>query len=186
MRSSYRRLAGGGRDALGWPLALAHIRAPERGRAELDQHGERTLAPWDGTRGSESGCDAHRLSTGRSIRAWRTLCRPQTRSRNFGGRRAPQGIVGNAEMRSASIAGIIRRSGRDPLHDPAALLAELRGLVVGDSVEMIWVGRLQRRFGHHFRPSLSAVRPPRERLWRPAPPLWPYRRRRRDGGCGRD
>jgi hypothetical protein len=48
----------------------------------LDQHGARTLlAPWDGTRGSESGCDARRLSTGRSIRAWRTLCwRQMTRN----------------------------------------------------------------------------------------------------------
>ena len=48
----------------------------------MDQHGARTLlAPWDGTRGSESGCDARRLSTGRSIRAWRTLCwRQMTRN----------------------------------------------------------------------------------------------------------
>ena len=68
--SKPRPLAGGGRDALGWPLALARIRASERGQAELDRHEERTLlAPWDGTRGSGSGCDARCLSTGRSIRA---------------------------------------------------------------------------------------------------------------------
>ena len=30
--------------------------------------------PWDWSRGSGNGCDARRLSTGRSIRAWRTLC----------------------------------------------------------------------------------------------------------------
>ena len=36
---------------------------------------QRTLhAPWDGRRGSGSGCDARRLPTGRSIRAWHTLC----------------------------------------------------------------------------------------------------------------
>jgi hypothetical protein len=35
-----------------------------------------------------SGCDARRLSTGRSIRAWRTLCGRQM-TRNVGRRRAP-------------------------------------------------------------------------------------------------
>ena len=54
----------------------------ERGQAELDQHGKRTLlAPLRRKRGSGSGCDARRLSTGRSIRAWRILCgRQMTRN----------------------------------------------------------------------------------------------------------
>jgi hypothetical protein len=79
--------------------------------------------------------------------------------RNAGRRRAPRGIVGNAEMRSASIVGTIRRSGRDPLHDPA----ELRGLVVGDSVESDACNAVP---GLRFKLSLSSLQPPREWLWR--------------------
>ena len=50
------------------------------------------LAPWDGTRGSWSGCDARRLSTGRSIRAWRTLCGRQM-TRNAGQTLASEALV---------------------------------------------------------------------------------------------
>ena len=50
------------------------------------------LAPRDGTRGSGSGCDARRLSTGRSIRAWRTLCGRQM-TRNAGQTLASEALV---------------------------------------------------------------------------------------------
>jgi hypothetical protein len=70
--SKPRRLVGGVRDALDWPLALARIQRPERGREELDQHRSAPLlAPWDGTRGS--GCDARRLSTAGLSATWRTM-----------------------------------------------------------------------------------------------------------------
>ena len=47
-----------------------HINDPKRGRADFDRHGSAPLlAPLGRKRGSVSGCDARRLSTGRSIRA---------------------------------------------------------------------------------------------------------------------
>jgi hypothetical protein len=81
----------------------------------LDRHGKRTLlAPWDGARGSESGCDARRLSTGRSIPAWRTLCGRQIAG-NAGRARHHASGQRRHQPRCATASPRFRPSGANPL-----------------------------------------------------------------------
>ena len=66
-------------------------------------------------RGSGSGCDARRLSTGRSIRAWRTLCgRQMTRNAGRGWRSHP----GPTYLRPPKTAENRRDVGRADLKTP--------------------------------------------------------------------
>ena len=72
--SKLRHPVGGVRDALRSPLAAPAFNSQCDGTNRVS-HDQRTLlAPSRRKRGSGSGCDARRLSTGQSIRAWGTLC----------------------------------------------------------------------------------------------------------------
>jgi hypothetical protein len=83
------------------------------------------LAHWGRRRGSGSACDARRLSTGRSIRAWRTLCGGQSAHAI---RADVRGIVGNGGNTSARIGRLAdgsergtKRGSRRPAYPPVVV-----------------------------------------------------------------